>query len=1327
MKNFAKFIFVVAALCAYACATDSTVDFGTQLGGDNHTVLTLSLEESRTQLGEKAGEVYPLYWSEGDQISVNGVESNALSAGEAGETAATFSVAGTLAKPYCIAYPAAAAGQVVFADKQTHTSNATFASGVATMYAYAEDGLGVSLNHLTGVLKIGVVGEAKLTLAQISTVDRKPIAGAFDFDFEKGEATATSSSKETIEYSFGEGVQLSSEPTYIHAVVPAGVYDELYVTLYDEDGGVMYATVKTDETKPLTAGNVREFASNIVYAATDNVFVVKDVASLKAFAEQAATLEKDVLFVADVDMTDEAWTPIEGYAKTVRGNGYAIKGLTAPLFGVTNASIKGLHLRDVAIVTNDDPISAALARTVTANETTIPEISHCSVSGSLVVENPTFAAVGANSGNELVYAGLIARSFGAKVDNCVNNVSITINNLTKPDDTASIYGFYAGVVGWSVEHTRADSSKIFNDITNCVNNGAILLQDKSVPDATTTRTAYIGGIVCRSGDANAGVFSGNTNNGPITVTSLTYNSAGRAMVGGIIARGRHFSEFTNNVNSAKGKITLGPVTNVYVGGVIGYNNNVAGEFLANLWSGSNCHNHADITLEAANYSSIHVGGIAGVIQYWDFTNCDNTGNISVKTTAATAKTDYNIAGWAGQYTGDSEDARQPRPYYLTNSGTVTVDLFDATMGTTLRVAGLIAYSHAAVRNSTTYKSAKVTVKGKIHQTVKAATFADDTSETQATIGGFGGYFASTASYDCTVENDLEIDATWTGTNASFVQIGGIVGRTHNKLYTSTHTGNVTVNGTFSTVITNIGGCAGMTFWNNKDFTNEGKLTVTGAYDALRVGGVTGSANHGASSLVNKGEVYVDATYNGTTYIGGCLGYSSYDEKSDKACTNCDNYGKITVMGNHATTSDVDVAGVACCVSTKTKDNTELHNHEGADIYVNMTTSNGKIHVGGVMYKSKAVLSNSTNRGNITIEGKSGNTVYVGGVLTTQNGYNRTNLENYGKITIGVNAKGSCFVGGICYDGQFSKVWKNCHNYGDIEFTKQFTNTGNVRTGGILGKHEIENQWAIMEECSNSGDISFYGHSDSYVRLGGMVGCHRSAAIVVVRNGFINSGNITYAGDVGGADNVHIGGIIGCPSGTYKFARTSTSTNDAGESVTTVDEGWTGNIINTGTITLTGKSEGGLLRAGGLFGILETAENPFHEGAKFYQLGDIVYAGDPGVKNGVAGESWVGGVVARCFASVNNVECYCTINAPTAKYFGMIMADSRVPGSVVATNCKIGGKFITDFDEENDTPIETKINATNFHNYIYSSGRNTDWTGTDNYDNCSYLSSKPTIQ
>ena len=210
MKNLTKIFLAVVALFAYACVTDTTEDLGVKLGGQ--TEITLSLEESRTQLGAKAEGVYPLFWSEGDAISVNGVASTALTAQQAGASAATFTIDGTVAAPYCIAYPAAPAGQVLFAENQVHAGNGTFGNGVSTMYAYGS-AEGVQLNHLTGVLKIGVTGADKLTFAQISTADRAPIAGAFALNFESGELEATATASSVINYSFGEGVQLSGDTT----------------------------------------------------------------------------------------------------------------------------------------------------------------------------------------------------------------------------------------------------------------------------------------------------------------------------------------------------------------------------------------------------------------------------------------------------------------------------------------------------------------------------------------------------------------------------------------------------------------------------------------------------------------------------------------------------------------------------------------------------------------------------------------------------------------------------------------------------------------------------------------------------------------------------------------------------------------------------------------------------------------------------------------------------------------------------------------------------------------------------------------------------------
>ena len=106
MKKMTKLFVAVALLFAgVACTTDATEDLGVVAAGQ--TEIALSLESSRTQLGEKADGVYPLYWSEGDKISVNGVASESLSASDEGKANATFVVNGTVAYPYNIVTPVA--------------------------------------------------------------------------------------------------------------------------------------------------------------------------------------------------------------------------------------------------------------------------------------------------------------------------------------------------------------------------------------------------------------------------------------------------------------------------------------------------------------------------------------------------------------------------------------------------------------------------------------------------------------------------------------------------------------------------------------------------------------------------------------------------------------------------------------------------------------------------------------------------------------------------------------------------------------------------------------------------------------------------------------------------------------------------------------------------------------------------------------------------------------------------------------------------------------------------------------------------------------------
>ena len=54
-----------------------------------------------------------------------------------------------------------------------------------------------------------------------------------------------------------------------------------------------------------------------------------------------------------------------------------------------------------------------------------------------------------------------------------------------------------------------------------------------------------------------------------------------------------------------------------------------------------------------------------------------------------------------------------------------------------------------------------------------------------------------------------------------------------------------------------------------------------------------------------------------------------------------------------------------------------------------------------------------------------------------------------------------------------------------------------------------------------------------------------------------------------------------------------------------------------------------------------------------------------------------------------------------------------------------GEVIYDDEEEKEKLIP--MAETDFFNYIYSSGADTDWSGTTNYDGCTFLSTQPAIQ
>ena len=100
---------VLSILAAVSCAKEVSDNTKESTGTEvTRTIISASLPSTRTALGVKDGSAWPNYWKTGDQISVNGVMSDALEAEADGKATASFSFEGTLTTPYYAVYPASA-------------------------------------------------------------------------------------------------------------------------------------------------------------------------------------------------------------------------------------------------------------------------------------------------------------------------------------------------------------------------------------------------------------------------------------------------------------------------------------------------------------------------------------------------------------------------------------------------------------------------------------------------------------------------------------------------------------------------------------------------------------------------------------------------------------------------------------------------------------------------------------------------------------------------------------------------------------------------------------------------------------------------------------------------------------------------------------------------------------------------------------------------------------------------------------------------------------------------------------------------------------------
>ena len=275
-KNILKSAFLLAVIggMSVACSMEPV-----QQPETDKTLASLELSASlpdvqtKTSLGSEPD--YNVLWSEGDQISVNGILSNAVSAEDHGKTQVRFRVEGNLAAPYKVLYPGTTETNVItlpatqnyVADSYDSAAYAAYGTVVELNGEYT-----TTLNNFCGLVRFELTGSATLSKIEVNTLGEEKLHGAFSLA-DSFDGVFTGGSEGTLTYSFGDGLTLSKEGTHVYIALPAQTYSAgVEAKVYQADGAFMRLKfwgegfelkgdhLRTFESKEYAAGRVEELA-----------------------------------------------------------------------------------------------------------------------------------------------------------------------------------------------------------------------------------------------------------------------------------------------------------------------------------------------------------------------------------------------------------------------------------------------------------------------------------------------------------------------------------------------------------------------------------------------------------------------------------------------------------------------------------------------------------------------------------------------------------------------------------------------------------------------------------------------------------------------------------------------------------------------------------------------------------------------------------------------------------------------------------------------------------------------------------------------------------
>ncbi len=858
----------VLSLIAAAACTKNEFDSQNIQNNEGRTVLTVELPgETKTILGDAQGDVRPVLWSKGDQISVNGVASQALDI-ESNAASADFTINAELTAPYSIIYPATmvkdGSSVITLPSQQKAASGDNIISGSLPMAGYSTT-LSAKMGQLCGILGIHLKAGSPTGLIryiEVTTTGGEPVSGDFSVDCQYCKLSSEAQGVNVIRMEVQKALSTESANAF-NVILPAGVYSQGFsVKVVDENGQAMIRNI--GGSRELEAGklmlmpeltfvpNGEEKGVEIATPEEWNSFATAYNAG-KYPDSQIATITADLNFSSvsadqfvTLGLRDGAKQSPNGstkyFAGTLNGNGKKIINLKS-----------------------DVPFIQAIGTGALVQDINIDET--CSFT-------PWYGGE-----KQLEFGSLIGYCSGGTVKNCTSAASITVSQCNAVANKVPLY------IGGLIGRNRAAA------ISGCTSSATIVSDATYVTDATAKTSLYIGGFTgyCSNPD---GVLEKCTNTGNISVASTALN----IYVGGICAQ--------TSAGTIKGCINSGAITVstvrtagdpckfIYLGGLFSVVDASGDEQYLKLIE---CSNSGDITSNS-NVKQLIAGGIAAQLSTnkAEFTNTTNAGNIT--TTAALRN--LFCGGLFGRISATQTLNLSGEPF----TGTINIGTTESNKYAQLYCGGLIGQTtenitiggDVACKSNITYDisaAANIAAESFFGGIVGCAYGAPISISRMKTAGnitiqspsgkamqhklsGFGGIIGGATKgatiSDCSSAVYVKMTAQTSKTNDYTIHFGGIAGRLYG--------GNVEIKHCTNS------GRQQNNHRNNNIWSNNYSGNVTGGIVGS-IGYSTGDTEYSAiiNDCHNTGSVYA---YRGA--VGGIAGYLS-----NATITNCSSTEDIT--------------------------------------------------------------------------------------------------------------------------------------------------------------------------------------------------------------------------------------------------------------------------------------------------------------------------------------------------------------------------------------------------------------------------------------------------